>query len=101
MRRIMARGFCRKISLVARKTWIARYLWSGGARRSITERGDDVPACSPCKAVRNRHSLRDSAQGGSMADEDVEITGKIRDKLIERKQVWARDGRLLTGTTAD
>ena len=27
--------------------------------------------------------------------------GKIRDKLIERKQDWARDGRLLTGTTAD
>ena len=32
-----------------------------------------------------------------MADDDVEITGKIRDKLIERKQDWARDGRLLTG----
>ena len=36
-----------------------------------------------------------------MAEDDVEITGKIRDKLIERKQDWARDGRLLTGTTAD
>src|ERR1700689_5236938 len=36
-----------------------------------------------------------------MADGDVEITGKIRDKLIERKQDWAREGRLLTGTTAD
>jgi DMSO/TMAO reductase YedYZ molybdopterin-dependent catalytic subunit len=35
-----------------------------------------------------------------MAD-DIEITGQIKDKLIERKQQWARDGRLLTGTTAD
>src|SRR6202012_2124697 len=35
-----------------------------------------------------------------MAD-DVEITGKIRDKLIGRKQDGAREGRLLTGTTAD
>jgi DMSO/TMAO reductase YedYZ molybdopterin-dependent catalytic subunit len=32
---------------------------------------------------------------------DIEITGKIREKLIEAKQAWARDGRLLTGTTAD
>jgi DMSO/TMAO reductase YedYZ molybdopterin-dependent catalytic subunit len=36
-----------------------------------------------------------------MAEDDVEISGKVRDKLIERKQDWARDGRLLTGTTAD
>ena len=36
-----------------------------------------------------------------MAEDDVEITGKVRDKLIERKQDWAREGRLLTGTTAD
>ena len=36
-----------------------------------------------------------------MADDDVQITGKVRDKLIERKQDWAREGRLLTGTTAD
>ena len=35
-----------------------------------------------------------------MAD-DIETTGKIRDKLIEAKQGWAREGRLLTGTTAD
>ena len=37
-----------------------------------------------------------------MNDEDgVPITGEIRGKLVERKQQWARDGRLLTGTTAD
>ena len=35
-----------------------------------------------------------------MAD-DIEITGRTREKLIEAKQGWARDGRLLTGTTAD
>jgi len=34
-------------------------------------------------------------------DNDIEMTGNVRDKLIERKQDWARDGRLLTGTTAD
>jgi len=36
-----------------------------------------------------------------VADADIEITGKIKDKLIARKQDWAREGRLLTGTTAD
>jgi DMSO/TMAO reductase YedYZ molybdopterin-dependent catalytic subunit len=36
-----------------------------------------------------------------MSDEDVTISGRIREKLIEKKQEWARDGRLLTGTTAD
>lgn len=28
---------------------------------------------------------------------DVKILGQIKDKLIQRKQEWARDGRLLTG----
>jgi len=36
-----------------------------------------------------------------MAEDDVETTGKIRDKLIERKQDWAREGRLLTGEHGD
>ena len=38
-----------------------------------------------------------------MADEDdsVPVTGRIREKLVETKQAWARDGRLLTGTHAD
>jgi DMSO/TMAO reductase YedYZ molybdopterin-dependent catalytic subunit len=36
-----------------------------------------------------------------MDDDDIPILGRIRDKLIEKKQDWARDGRLLTGTTAD
>jgi DMSO/TMAO reductase YedYZ molybdopterin-dependent catalytic subunit len=34
-------------------------------------------------------------------NDDVEREGRIRDKLIETKQDWAREGRLLTGTTAD
>ncbi len=34
-------------------------------------------------------------------DDDIPMDGAIRDKLIEVKQGWARDGRLLTGTTAD
>jgi DMSO/TMAO reductase YedYZ molybdopterin-dependent catalytic subunit len=33
-------------------------------------------------------------------DEDVKLTGKLREKLVEAKQGWARDGRLLTGTTS-
>src|SRR5258708_40038725 len=36
-----------------------------------------------------------------MTDDDVPMTGQIREKLIEKKQQWARDGRLLTGTSAD
>jgi DMSO/TMAO reductase YedYZ molybdopterin-dependent catalytic subunit len=31
----------------------------------------------------------------------TELGGQPREKLIARKQEWARDGRLLTGTTAD
>ncbi len=34
-------------------------------------------------------------------DEDVPLTGKVREKLVQSKQDWAREGRLLTGTTAD
>jgi DMSO/TMAO reductase YedYZ molybdopterin-dependent catalytic subunit len=34
-------------------------------------------------------------------DENAPLTGKVRDKLVERKQEWARQGRLLTGTRAD
>ncbi len=32
-----------------------------------------------------------------MDGDAVETTGKIKDKLIEKKQDWARQGRLLTG----
>jgi DMSO/TMAO reductase YedYZ molybdopterin-dependent catalytic subunit len=35
-----------------------------------------------------------------MADDDVTVSGGIREKLIETKQQWARDGRLLTGIPA-
>jgi DMSO/TMAO reductase YedYZ molybdopterin-dependent catalytic subunit len=34
-------------------------------------------------------------------DEDVPVTGEIRQKLVDTKQAWARDGRLLTGMTSD
>lgn len=37
----------------------------------------------------------------SGSDGDVPVSGAIRDKLIARKQDWARQGRLLTGTMAD
>ena len=33
-------------------------------------------------------------------DDDVTLTGKVKDKQIEAKQEWARDGRLLTGAAA-
>ncbi|NGM21887.1 sulfite oxidase-like oxidoreductase [Roseomonas stagni] len=33
-------------------------------------------------------------------EEEVPLAGKVRDKLVEAKQGWARDGRLLTGTTS-
>jgi DMSO/TMAO reductase YedYZ molybdopterin-dependent catalytic subunit len=36
-----------------------------------------------------------------MAEDGIQILGTNRDKLIGRKQDWAREGRLLTGTTAD
>lgn len=34
-------------------------------------------------------------------DDDLRLTGKVKDKLIEAKQAWARDGRLLTGQTGN
>jgi DMSO/TMAO reductase YedYZ molybdopterin-dependent catalytic subunit len=36
-----------------------------------------------------------------MADDDTEPAGDLNDKLIATKQKWAREGRLLTGTTAE
>src|SRR5258708_6368602 len=36
----------------------------------------------------------------TMADDGVTIAGQIRDKLIEKKQEWAREGRRRTGRTA-
>ena len=36
-----------------------------------------------------------------MTDDDVPLTGRVRAKLVETKQGWAREGRLLTGSTAD
>ncbi|HUB44511.1 MAG TPA: sulfite oxidase-like oxidoreductase [Acetobacteraceae bacterium] len=33
--------------------------------------------------------------------DDVPMDGQIRHKLIEAKQAWAREGRLLTGVSAD
>ncbi len=30
-------------------------------------------------------------------EEDVPLTGRLKEKLIESKQAWAREGRLLTG----
>lgn len=37
-----------------------------------------------------------------MAEDDaVPLTGRVKDRLVEAKRGWAREGRLLTGTTAD
>jgi DMSO/TMAO reductase YedYZ molybdopterin-dependent catalytic subunit len=36
-----------------------------------------------------------------MPDHEIPLTGKVKDKLIEKKQDWAREGRLLTGMHAD
>lgn len=35
------------------------------------------------------------------SDDEVSRSGRLRDKLIEAKQDWAREGRLLTGASAD
>jgi hypothetical protein len=35
-----------------------------------------------------------------MADDDVSPFGKLKSKLVDSKQKWAEDGRLLTGKTA-
>ncbi len=35
-----------------------------------------------------------------MADDEVTLSGKLKSKLIDSKQKWAEDGRLLTGKTA-
>jgi DMSO/TMAO reductase YedYZ molybdopterin-dependent catalytic subunit len=34
-------------------------------------------------------------------DDDIEKTGAVKEKFVARKQDWAREGRLLTGTHAD
>ena len=35
-----------------------------------------------------------------MADDDVTLSGEIKDKLVDSKQKWAEEGRLLTGKSA-
>ncbi|MBC7905424.1 MAG: sulfite oxidase-like oxidoreductase [Rhodospirillaceae bacterium] len=35
-----------------------------------------------------------------MADDDVPLIGRIKDKLVETKEKWAREGRALTGAPA-
>lgn len=35
-----------------------------------------------------------------MAGDDVPLIGRIKDKLVKTKEKWARDGRALTGETA-
>ncbi len=35
------------------------------------------------------------------SDDEVPLTGQVKDKLVRTKQDWAREGRLLTGTTSD
>ena len=36
-----------------------------------------------------------------MADDEPRLIGRIKEKLIGAKEQWAREGRLLTGSTAD
>lgn len=36
-----------------------------------------------------------------MSDDGVPLFGRIKDKLVETKQAWARDGRALTGGTSE
>ena len=36
-----------------------------------------------------------------MAEKEPGVLGRIKEKLVESKQKWAREGRLLTGETAD
>lgn len=36
-----------------------------------------------------------------MADDDIPLTGAVKDKLIRTKERWAEEGRLLTGTHGD
>ncbi len=36
-----------------------------------------------------------------MPDDDIPVTGAIKDKLIRTKERWAEEGRLLTGTHGD
>ena len=36
-----------------------------------------------------------------MDEKEPGLVGRIKDKLVESKQKWAREGRLLTGETAD
>jgi DMSO/TMAO reductase YedYZ molybdopterin-dependent catalytic subunit len=45
--------------------------------------------------------IRSVHRGSSMADDGTEPAGDLNGKLIATKQKWAREGRLLTGTTAE
>src|ERR1700726_1499746 len=70
----------------------------GGAEIEASHLSPPVGTLATCPGTARLAVTREE---DPMAEHDVEITGKVRDKLIERKQDWAREGRLLTGTTAD
>jgi DMSO/TMAO reductase YedYZ molybdopterin-dependent catalytic subunit len=44
---------------------------------------------------------RRAASDAVMADDDIPLTGAVKDKLIRTKERWAEEGRLLTGTHGD
>jgi DMSO/TMAO reductase YedYZ molybdopterin-dependent catalytic subunit len=45
--------------------------------------------------------MTDAPDAPGDGPDDVPVSGEIRDKLVARKQDWAREGRLLTGQHAD
>ena len=58
--------------------------WQRDKARLMRNRGGRCPV-----TIRSRPTTR------------IAKTGAVKDKLIEKKQDWAREGRLLTGTHAD
>src|SRR5687767_6857720 len=59
------------------------------------------PAMTRAPPLRGVREGEGSAHRGFfMSDDDVTLSGKLKDKLIDSKQKWAADGRLLTGPSA-
>ena len=50
---------------------------------------------------RDSEERADDDEDGEEDGDGITHSGRIKEKLIEAKQDWAREGRLLTGTTAD
>ena len=72
----------------------------GRAQRQPAARGLRARSSSASSAPHIGRRRVAASEAFPWRTDDVTLSGKLKDKLIDSKQKWAADGRLLTGNTA-